>query len=282
MRKFEILIDEKPFIQQVGARQFRITFSVRYRYTEKLAFMDLAIYNLSREAQIEQGKNITLKAGYDEEYDQIFVGKVITVLKERDGANIVTRILCRSGDVNERPSIKAAVGRNTTIMQALDFVAQAWGVPVDAESSQFDDAQKFIRGYCMNGDLTAVMDALAKQFDFSWIETKDGIIVDRNGRKVTSTPREVSLFTGMIGVPEAEGDITGIFVRVSMRLSPRLRLRNVIDLKSEYASYSTGNYYIKPPENGGKLSGTYKVVEIVHRGDSWGDRWQTEIRGQKL
>lgn len=282
MRKFEILIDGKKFIEEVGPRQFRITFTSRMRYTDKLAFLDLAIYNLSRETEITQGKKITLRAGYDDEIDQIFVGTIITVLKERDGPNIVTRILCRSGDANERPSINAAVGRNTTILQALDFVAQAWGVPVNYDADQFKDAQPFIRGYCMNGDLMEVMNALARQFNFSWIESSEGIIVDKNKADTKATPQEVSLFTGMIGVPEAEGDIQGIFINVTMRLTPRLRLRHKIDLKSEYASYSTGNFFIKPPENGGKLSGVYKVVELVHRGDSWGDRWQTEIRGQKI
>lgn len=282
MRKFSIDIDGKPFISERETFSFKITFVATMRYTDRLAFLDLGIYNLSRNTEIVQGKEIVLRAGYDEEYDQVFKGEIITVLKERDGANIITRVLCRSGSSHVRPSINVTLGKNSTIIQALKACADAWGVPLVVDESQFSDAKVFIRGYSMNGDIAKVLDSLASQFGFDWLQSSEALIVDRKNRETNSNPREVSLFTGMIGVPEAEGDVEGYFVRVNMRLSPRIRLKSNIDLKSEYASYSTGNFFITPPKNGGKVSGIYKVVELVHRGDSLGNRWQTEIRGQKV
>lgn len=280
MRKFEILIDGKKFIEPHNVRQFRISFTSRVRYSDKLGFLDLAIYNLSRETSIPQGKQIVLQAGYDDEFDQIFSGTIITVLKEREGPNIITRVLCRSGSVYERPSIQVSLGQNSTALQALEEVAKTWNVRLNIDQEQFADAPVLIRGYAMNGDLTSVLNSLGGMFDFHWIETADGIIIDRYKKPTKGTPREVSLFTGLIGVPEAEGDVQGYFVNLTLRMSPRIRLRTLIDLKSEYASYSTGNFYITPPENGGQLSGVYKVIEVVHRGDSWGERWQSELRCQ--
>lgn len=281
MRKFSLKIDGKDFIVHNEYRQFRVTFFSRMRYTDRLSFLDLAIYNLSRDTAIDQGAEIEFSAGYEEEFDRIFKGKIVTVLKERDGANIVTRLLCRSGASDARPSIDVSLGSGATAVQALQACASAWGLALNLDDEQFKDAPVFTRGYSLNGDIPKVLNALASQIGFQWLSTSDALYVDRNDKPTAGDPREVSLFTGMIGVPEAEGDVKGIFVRVTMRLSPRMRIRTNIELKSEYASYSTGNFYIVPPENGGKLSGVYKVVEVLHRGDSLGDKWETEIRGQK-
>lgn len=281
MRKFSLKIDGKNFIVHNEYRQFRVTFFSRMRYTDRLSFLDLAIYNLSRDTAIDQGAEIEFSAGYEEEFDRIFKGKIVTVLKERDGANIVTRLLCRSGASDARPSIDVSLGSGATAVQALQACASAWGLALNLDDEQFKDAPVFTRGYSLNGDIPKVLNALASQIGFQWLSTSDALYVDRNDKPTAGDPREVSLFTGMIGVPEAEGDVKGIFVRVTMRLSPRMRIRTNIELKSEYASYSTGNFYIVPPENGGKMSGVYKVVEVLHRGDSLGDKWETEIRGQK-
>lgn len=281
MRKFSLKIDGKDFIVHNEYRQFRVTFFSRMRYTDRLSFLDLAIYNLSRDTAIDQGAEIEFSAGYEEEFDRIFKGKIVTVLKERDGANIVTRLLCRSGASDARPSIDVSLGSGATAVQALQACATAWGLALNVDEEQFKDAPVFTRGYSLNGDIPKVLNALASQIGFQWLSTSDALYVDRNDKPTAGDPREVSLFTGMIGVPEAEGDVKGIFVRVTMRLSPRMRIRTNIELKSEYASYSTGNFYIVPPENGGKMSGVYKVVEVLHRGDSLGDKWETEIRGQK-
>lgn len=281
MRKFSLRIDGKDFIVHNEYRQFRVTFFSRMRYTDRLSFLDLAIYNLSRDTAIDQGAEIEFSAGYEEEFDRIFKGKIVTVLKERDGANIVTRLLCRSGASDARPSIDVSLGAGATAVQALQACATAWGLALSIDEQQFKDAPVFTRGYSLNGDIPKVLNALASQIGFQWLSTSDTLYVDRNDKPTAGDPREVSSFTGMIGVPEAEGDVKGIFVRVTMRLSPRMRIRTNIELKSEYASYSTGNFYIVPPENGGKMSGVYKVVEVLHRGDSLGDKWETEIRGQK-
>lgn len=287
MRLFDIEIDGKPFIDKTSGRQFRVTFTSRMQYSEMLSFLDLAIYNLSRDTAIEQGKSIRMMAGYEGELDEIFKGRIITVLKERDGPNIVTRLLCRSGAADVRKSVSTSVGKNATALDAIRQCAAVLGpdggpVALRYDAKQWADAPRFVRGYALNGDALEALNALAGQFGFEYLVTDDALQIDRKGYPVEGEPQEVSLFTGMIGVPEAEGDVEGIFVNVTHRLAPRLRLATNVELKSEYASYSTGNFYITPPANGGKLSGTYKIVEVSHQGDSWGGRWQTVLRLQKV
>lgn len=286
MRQFEIDIDDKPFIDGREGRHFRAVFTTRMAYTDKLAFLDLAIYNLSRDTDVRQGSKVLLRAGYDDDIDVIFQGTITTVLKERHGPDIITRLLCRSGANDVRKSVRDAVGKNGTVLECIKKCAQVLGpggtpLPVRIDESQFADCPVLVRGYVLEGNAVDALDKLASQFDFGYVIAGDALHVDRRNKAIKGTAQEVSLFTGMIGVPEAEGDVGLVFVNVTTKLKPRISIGSNIDLKSEYATYSTGNYYIVPPENGGKLSGRYKVIEISHQGDSWGNRWQTAMRVQK-
>lgn len=294
MRKFKVDIAGKPFIDVAEDKEgrsikrcLRVVFNSQASYTYNLGFLDLGIYNLSRETEVRQGDRISFSAGYDGEFDVIFTGLIISVIKEKEGPNVITRLLCRSGEspkplpnvTETRPTIEKTFGRNTKITQLIRAIGEAWGKPVQLSEDQFDDCPVMSNGYSLNGDVCVLIDDLSQQFNFQWGLVQDVLIIDRQHKPVKGTPREVSLFTGMIGYPEAADDNLGVFVNVNMRLSPKIRLGTLIDLKSEFASYNTGNMYIIPPANGGKLSGQYRVVEVFHEGDSWGDRWMTKLKG---
>lgn len=281
MRKYEIDIDGKPFLRHTGVHSLRVTFNARQSYTDNLAFLELSIYNLSEDTKIKEGKEIVFSAGYDEEFDVIFRGRITTVLKEREGANIATTLLCVSFDNSVRKSIAKTLGRNCTVTQCLKECAKALGVPLNITEGDFKVDKPMIGGYVMNGDVMKVLDNLARMFNFSYLLTKDGLIVDKNGAKLKGVAREVSAFTGMIGVPELTGDMVGIFVNVSTKLSPKIRIKSNIDIKSKFASFNTGNFYIEKPKFESDVSGVYKVIEVQHIGDSHGNRWVTNLKGMR-
>lgn len=287
MRKFEITYDGKPYIKAPRDkfdRQMRVTFTASACYSEHTALLDLAIYNVTGTPAFKHGAPIILSAGYTDEYSEIFSGTVTTVLKERNGADVITRLLCRAGPVRgeDRPKVAKSFGRNTQCADLINYLAGQWGKRVVWQTAQFSDAQPLIRGYVLNGDVCDMLDNLAQQFAFKWVADDDAVYIDRPDYKVEGTPREVSMLTGLIGLPEATADNTGVFADITMKLSPRIRLSSVIELKSQYASFNTGNMYFVEPQHKGNLNGRYKVVELRHEGDSWGDKWQTRIKGQNL
>lgn len=283
MRKFDIQIDGKPFIEPTKQRQqFRVVFRTQTNYTENLNFFDLSIYNLSRSTVINEGQKIVFSAGYDDEYDVIFSGVITSVLVEAEGVNKVTKLYCVSNRIDRRKTINVGLGKNSTVIQALRACASAWGLSLKVDKEQFKDSPLLTSGYVLEGDIPSCLRKLAKMFDFGWAQVNQFLIVDRKGKEIKGKPREISLFTGMIGVPQSDGDITGTFVNVSTRLSPKIRLATNVNIQSEYSVYRTGNLYIKPPENKGNLSGVYKVIAIEHVGDSWGEDWRTNLRVQKV
>lgn len=287
MRVFSIDLDGKPFIEPVNiSRQFRVVFSTAMNYTENLGMLDLAIYNLSNNTNIQANQSIVFRAGYDDTsqaFQVIFQGRVTTVFKERDGANIVTRVLCRTGTVADRGSIDLTLGQNTTPTQALDAIGKTFGVPIEYQPEQFngDNNAPHLRGFLLKGDIRHQLDSLGQQCGFTWAHDGTKVIIDKEGEKRTGIVQEVSLLTGLIGMPEATSDNTGVFVNVTTKLNPALRIGGLFNLKSQYATFNAGNMYLIPPQHGGNLDGEYKVMTICHEGDSWGEAWRTKVTGMK-
>ena len=286
MRVFSIDLDGKPFIEPITVgRQFRVVFSTAMNYTENLGSLDLAIYNLSNDTNISANQSIVLKAGYaetSESFQAIFKGRVTTVFKERDGANVVTRILCRTGTAEERTGLDKAFGGGIKMTQLLDSIGEAFGVRVEYQPEQFkDDDLVFIRGYSLKSDMRQQLDSLGQQGKFVWAHDGTKIVIDREKKKRTGIVQEVSLLTGLIGMPEATSDNTGVFVNVTTKLNPSLRLGGVFNLQSQYATFNAGNMYLVPPQHGGNLDGEYKIMTICHEGDSWGEAWRTKVTGGK-
>lgn len=292
MRRFAIEIDGKPFIKhgtgiESRGRDFRVTFRCNNSYTYCLGLLDLAIYNLSNQTQIKMGAKITLKAGYDEQIDSIFTGCIMSVLKEREGPNIITRLICRSGEMPKfdaqgqelRPVINKSFGKGTGVLTLIQAVGDAWGKPISKQDEQFSDVQPLARMRPLCGDVKAVMDALAEEFKFSWCLVQDKIVIDRKDSPRKGDAYLLNFRTGLIGVPEMADENVGDFVDMTSCLAPSLRLGGLVKLESKYASYNTGNMYFRPPTNGGDLSGVYRIMELTHEGDSWGSPWQTHIKG---
>ena len=285
MRVFSIELDGKPFINPVNpSRQLRVVFSTAMNYSENLGSLDLAIYNLAQTTQILSGQRIVFKAGYDdtsESFQTIFNGTVTTVFKERDGANIVTRVLCRSGDIMDRPDTELSFGRDTTVTQILDATARSTGLKIDYQPEQFEKQTVFTSGYVLRDDVRKELDNLAQQGGFSWAHDGTRIVIDKGKSKRTGIVHEVSLKTGLIGMPEETSNNTGIFVNVTTKLNPALRIGGLFELKSQYATFNTGNMYLLPPEHGGNLDGQYKIMTVSHEGDSWGEVWRTKFEGMR-
>ena len=94
----------------------------------------------------KSGDTIQLSAGYTQfetsvssdtgivtshvkdEIATVFGGVITNVFRERDGANVVTRILCRSGiNENDAGIANSSYGQGVTLYDVLKDLASAWG-----------------------------------------------------------------------------------------------------------------------------------------------------------
>ena len=135
-RLWSMDIDGDPFILQSDGNQFRVTFDVTVTPADTLSFADIRLYNLAKTTAITQGTAIIFRAGFTNAVDTIFSGYVTNVFREREGASVVTRLLCKSGDAREdRGSAQGSYGPNVMLVDILKDLARSWPRQLDIDES---------------------------------------------------------------------------------------------------------------------------------------------------
>jgi hypothetical protein len=282
-RAWSVDINGEPYISlQSGSTQFRIQFNIDVSPGSSVSYADIRLYNLSKESGIANGSSIILKAGYTDNIDAIFTGTVTNVLRERDpGApEIITRLICRSGSAAvDRGSAQVSLGPGARVEEAIRALAREWPIPIDIDNAQFADDQPMARGYWADGDIPTAMDNLARDYKFDWLQHMGRMYVTKPEIKRNSTAIKINQLTGMIGIPEITRGPNGLGVFVSAQLNPSIMVSSVIDLKSEFATYNTGNLYLSEVQPEAVPVGEYNVFALRYSGDSHSDTWKVDIDG---
>jgi len=282
-RAWTVDINGAPYISlQSGSTQFRIQFNIDVSPGSSVSYADIRLYNLNKVSGIANGASIILKAGYTDNIDAIFTGTVTNVLREREpGApEIITRLICRSGSAAvDRGSAQVSLGPGARVEEAIRALAREWPIPIDIDNEQFADDQPMARGYHADGDIPKAMDNLAYDYKFVWLQHMGRMYVTKPEMKRNSTAIKINQLTGMIGIPEITRGPYGLGVFVSAQLNPSIMVSSVIDLKSEFATYNTGNLYLSEVQPEAVPVGEYNVFALRYSGDSHSDTWKVDIDG---
>lgn len=276
-RRWELLVNDKTLIPEMAGRQFKMVFTVIIDFGGYISYADIALYNMSTntvEEALKRGATIGLRAGYIDAIDYIFKGSITNVLRERVGADLITRIIAKGGSQPETQQVNITLGENSTVIDVIKACASSIGYPLVIKDSDFSGLDVYARGYQLNGDPVKLLNKLAMAHDFKYVIENDKIVIVAEGSSREGSPYVVNQFNGMEGVPE----ITENGADVSLRLSPRIRIGSQVDIQSELVTFNFSNlYFTEIPESAG--SGIYDVYRLDHSGDTWGDAWTTKVTG---
>lgn len=278
IRKWSMLINGEPFIDSRDDHQFRCVFDIVVSPDNTLALADIQIYNLSKLTALNQRDDIAFSAGYQDKFDTIFIGTVTNVLKERRGPDVITRLVCRSGQAaGDRGTMSSSYGAGSKVTDVLVDIARAWPRYLDMDVSQFTDKDVFPTGYTAYGDIPTILNQLAGAFDFRWMQDRGSLVITRGDIERTTTVFEVNQYTGMVGMPEVNRGPMGIGVDVTTRINPYIRATSRINVQSEYSTYNTGNIFIAEMAGDASASGEYNVFSIHYVGDTHGEPWDMRL-----
>lgn len=212
-----------------------------------------------------------------DEIATLFTGTITNVFRERDGANIVTRILCRSGDnVDDTGVANASYSQGVTLYDVLVDLASSWGKRLVADKEKCQTIV-MVSGYVTDGDITREMSILANSYGFKWTNFNGQLSVTFPRDTRTSAKHLISQTTGMIGMPEISGGSEGVFVDVSVRLNPFMGINDQIEIDAEYQTFNTGNAFVTHVE--AFASGLWNILALRYRGDNWGGQWRVDVNG---
>lgn len=273
-RRWELLVDDQLLVEQTDERQFRITFDISIDFGGANSYADIALYNLSYDtsSRVKKGSVLTLRAGYPDTIDTIFVGEIQNIFRERQGASVVARYICRA--TTRKTVINQTFGAGARITDLIKACTESMGYPALVEESQFADVPVYAGGYTLSGDPRTYLDTLARAHGFDYAIENSRIVVVRKGFARRAPIFDVSQFTGMEGIPE----ISEVGANVTMRLSPKLRIGGQVNIESTLKTFNFSSvYFVDVPETAG--TGLYKILRITHTGDSYGDSWSSRVEG---
>src|SRR5690606_24436993 len=152
-------------------------------------------------------------AGYNDKFDAIFIGTVTNIFPERRGPDVITRLLCRTGQAaGDRGTMSSSYGPGTKLTDVLTDIARTWPRYLEMDTSQFTVKDVFPTGYAAFGDIPTILNQLAGAFDFRWVQDRGSLVITRGDKERSTTVFEVNQYTGMVGMPEVNRGPMGIGV----------------------------------------------------------------------
>lgn len=254
----------------------RISFEVTKTNLPGANALQVSIYNLSPEtrAQVESRENrLILSAGYQQDIIGVLaIGDVQSYETVKDGSgDTVTTLICGDGvrslrDTRVSLSYSGAVSASQIVTDIYNALA------LDSIDIIADLTGAYESGYSFSGRAADSLNELASRFLFDWsIQNNELKILPRR----TADTREVVVLTpttGLIGSPKPLDD-TGVNLSqnaaapgltIECQLQPRLTPSGVVQLDSR------------------DHSGQYRIETVVHRGDTGGENWRSEIQAREL
>lgn len=310
LRNYELSIAGNVYIQRMKtpSSQLRCVFDVICSPGDAFATADIRLYNLLASSspksstgitttglQPKQGDAVQLVAGYSifdssvnatngivtnsvrDEMGTIFTGTITNIFRERDGANIVTRLLCRSGDsANDTGVANASYSPGVTLYDVLTDLSRQWGKKLIVDQTK-TQTLVMVSGYLTDGDITRELNTLSKAYGFLWTNFNGQLSVTFPADVRTTAKHIISQSTGMIGIPEVSGGTDGVYVYISNRLNPFMNINDQIDVSAQFQTFNTGNAFVTSVE--AHASGLYNILALRFRGDNWGNIWRVDIKG---
>lgn len=279
LRKWSMMINGEPFIDSRDGHQFRCVFDIEVNPGNSHMIAEIALYNLSKDTVISQRSDITLSAGYEENFSTLFVGTITNVIKERRGPDVITRMFCRNSTPARRGLMRGAYGAGANVMDVLKDAARSWPLYLDVDPEQFTDKDTLPAGWTASPDIQVTLDSLKGMFNFHWVEENGSLVVTRINKERSTAVFDVNQFNGMVGMPELIGIGDGIGVEVTTKINPFIRSSSRINVDSEFTGYQTGNLHIAEMSGDASANGVYNVFRISYFGDTHGDAWDMRIQG---
>lgn len=237
----------------------------------------IQIYNLSEDSRSQiqdEFENVILSVGYEGNVSTIFTGDIRNVQKIRQGVDIITEIYAGDGNRDFADSyFNKSFVAGTTVESIISEVKKELSTVTSGVVQGLDPTAQKLFGSSFSGSVPEVMDQLGEENNFDWsIQDNKLDVIAKDS--VVDEIYVISSRTGMINSPT----ITEIGADVTTLLNPKVIPGRVIKVESVAPNFNLGNLNFR---NVNKTlgEGQYKVIKVIHSGDTHSQLWQSSITG---
>lgn len=282
-RQWQLVIGDDESINVPNALKIdgglRIKFKVVKDNLGTPNISKISIYNLTQHSRskIEKPKSkLLLKAGYENNLQVLFFGDVLFVQHRKIGAEIISEIYAGDGQESYLKSRFSKTYSKTASNKEIveDVVASFEGLGV-SEIKGVPDGNYSLFGSTFSSQSQVILSNLASDLDLEWFIDNEGLYV--NNKKTEPNNTVLSIFNatnGMIGSPI----VTEVGINLNVLMRPSLLCNTNFRVESVSPSIQFGNYFFKglPPTKG---EGIYRIIKLIHQGDTHSNEWSTFIEG---
>lgn len=256
---------------EIAIRDMRVAFTIEKSLDSNPNRSTVTIQNLSDRTRGElTGDNLQVKllVGFDDgALSQLFVGDVIKADHKISGPNWVSTLFLREGGKAHKHarverSYKAGVADPLALLKET---AASMGLKLPSSIGAVSEFNaKLASGVVLSGPSHKQMSRLLSQYGYGWSVQDNTLQILKLDGATAEEPVEVSVETGMIGVPEySEPGEDG--------KPPTLKVSKVID---PAALPKPGRLILM---NAKTVKGLHVCQRVVHVGDTDGSDWKSDV-----
>lgn len=297
IRKWKVLVTAVEGSQSFSydLSDLRCVFRVKDQCTSPMSECTLEVYNLNNKTAnrlLKSGFNVQLFAGYqNSRYGKIFDGDIVQSFRNyHDGVDEILQILALSGNRMLTSNwVSKSMAGGQTRNQIVKTVAADRKITLKeaAEVQEKLDEARYPRGQVIFREVSDVLSDAADRANAVCQVSKSGVIEMRSlAASAASSVQgaagktlDLNYKNGLVGSPTySEQGIT-----ITSLLDSRIRPLSLVKINNQYLERSYGSVnQLGIVEQDRRLvdpDGEYRIMSVVHAGDTHGDVWQTECLG---
>jgi len=261
-------------------KELRVNFEITKSILSYPNLCKLVIYNPNEDTLSSLQKKFTkliLNAGYEGDSRLLFKGEIRNVFQTKIGVNRLITIYAGDGEKDwQNATFNKTFTENVTVKAAIEEVLKTFKEVTIGVVNGLPTVADKLRGQTLSGSSKDILDGFADEYGFDWSIQDGEIIVNP-----VNSPLEVdeavliNAATGMIGSPI----ITEIGTDVTTLLNPRLLPNKAFKIESVNADIQLGNLFFRNIKRT-NAEGTYKVQEVIFKGDSREGDWTSSVKGR--
>lgn len=262
-------VPRKVADNDIYVQGLRVTFDIEKTSSGTANTSKISIYNASADsrAQVErEGLKVFLEAGYSAfageapTIELLFVGDVKKSYSKRIGPDIITTF--EAGDSEtliQEATINKSYAPGSTVLQVVKDLASELKAVINIEALTGLPFGIFQHGFTASGSVKKTMDELTSRMGFSWSIQDGELKILKHGVPTAEVAIVLTSDTGLLGEPSTNDD--GMIEVLSL-LRPSARPGRILALSSS------------------KLTGSFKILKVIHEGDSHEGNWHSKIEAE--
>lgn len=276
-RKYRVIVSDVNGVG-IDVSTLRCTFQIEKSLLETPNYAEIVLYNLSAQTEnsiIKEGAKVILEAGYQNpQYGLIFSGDIVQPLRgKEDNTTYTLTLVSQDGDLfYNKGIINASFRAGQTPRDILENMTKQSSNALElGQLSNNLTPTALPRGKALFGLTRDYFRQIAKSEQAAFYINNNKIDFVKAMDLPTNEIIKLNGKSGLIGMPEQ----TEEGIQATCLLNPLLDLNKMvaIDLSSIQRQKADRNNELKNIEG----SGVFKIIKIVHKGDTRGDEWYTEF-----